>query len=241
MMTKMARWRTPASGAFHGSSRPLVQAAIDVAKRFCMIRVPWREWLGGLGLAVGITLATGGPASADDRLSTSNFGSASSSPSSFKICKNQRYALCAVAGCFVFNEVAYCKCDVKFGDSISLPFEFDASQDVCTVNAKGAANGYMVSTFSVPDSILAPKGDQAIYTCPAKTSDGAYAQCDGGICFASTEGQSFPGFEQPLEKNQIVCSCPITGPSEDSKGGLSNRRPLSLPGIVLRELQEGDG
>jgi hypothetical protein len=91
-----------------------------------------------------------------------------------------------------------------------LPFNFDADQNVCTVNAKGAANGYMVSTFSVPYSVLAPNGDMALYTCPAKTSDGAYAQCDGGFCFTSTQGApSFPGFEQ-LGRNQIVCSCPIT-------------------------------
>ena len=38
---------------------------------------------------------------------------------------------------------------------------------------------------------------------------GAYAQCDGGICFKSTQGQSFPGLG-PLAQNEIVCSCPIT-------------------------------
>jgi hypothetical protein len=96
------------------------------------------------------------------------------------------------------------------GDSISLPLQFDNGQDVCTVNAEGANNGYMVSTFSVDDSVLSPNGTRAIYTCPARTSDGAYAQCDGGICFTSTEGQSFPGFDEPLAKNQIICSCPIT-------------------------------
>ena len=122
---------------------------------------------------------------------------------------NQTYALCAVASCFVFNDVAYCKCDVKFGDSISLPFEYDDGQDVCTVNAEGAANGYMVSTFSVPDSILKPNGDQAMYTCPP-VSDGAYAQCDGGICFTSSEGQSFPGFDEPLAK--IRSSAPARSP-----------------------------
>jgi hypothetical protein len=50
----------------------------------------------------------------------------------------------------------------------------------------------------------------ALYTCPARSSDGAYAQCDGGICFTSTEGQSFPGSAEPLDRNQIICSCPIT-------------------------------
>ena len=132
------------------------------------------------------------------------------SPKIFKICHDQTYALCAVASCFVLNQVAYCKCDVKSGDSISLPFKFDKGEDVCTVNAEGADNGYMVSTFSLPPSVVAPGGDTALYNCPAATSDGAYAQCDGGLCFTSTEGGSFPGFDKPLKKGEIVCSCPIT-------------------------------
>ena len=40
------------------------------------------------------------------------------SPKIFKICHDQTYALCAVASCFVLNQVAYCKCDVEHGDSI---------------------------------------------------------------------------------------------------------------------------
>jgi hypothetical protein len=126
----------------------------------------------------------------------------------FKICNNQRYALCAVASCFVFDQVAYCKCDVKTGDSISLPYNYSGG-DVCTVNAQGPGNGYMVSTFSVPESVL-EGGNKALYTCPASTSDGAYAQCDGGICFTSTRGQKFPGFDRRLNNNEIICSCPIT-------------------------------
>jgi len=93
------------------------------------------------------------------------------------------------------------------GDSISLSLKFDDDQDVCTVNAEGVNNGYMVSTFSGPDS-LKPNGDMASYTCPAG-SNGAYAQCDGGICFKSTQGQSYPGFDE-LAKDEIICSCPIT-------------------------------
>jgi hypothetical protein len=126
-----------------------------------------------------------------------------------KICKDQIYALCATASCFVFNDVAYCKCDVEFGDSISEAFTFD-HQNVCTVNAQGRRNGYMVSTFSVPASIVKPDGNMALYTCPAATSDGAYAQCDGGICFQSTRGQVFPGFAGRLQQSEIICSCPIT-------------------------------
>lgn len=131
-------------------------------------------------------------------------------PRLFKICTSQTYALCAVASCFVFDGLSYCKCDVKSGDSISLPFNFDRNQNVCSVNAEGKKNGYMVSTYSLSESVVAPHGDQALYDCPAETSNGAYAQCDGGVCFTGSEGQSFPGFAKPLKKNEVICSCPIT-------------------------------
>ena len=85
---------------------------------------------------------------------------------------------------------------MKTGDSFSLPFNFDDGEDVCSVNAGGATNGYMVSTFSLPESVVAPNGDKALYDCPASTSNGAYAHCDGGLCFTSTEGQSFAGFAE---------------------------------------------
>jgi len=128
----------------------------------------------------------------------------------FKVCKDQTYALCAAARCNVLDGVAYCQCDVKHGDSISLPFPMGKDEDVCSINAAGAANKYMVSTYSLPEAIVAPHGDQAIYTCPGESSDGAYAQCDGGVCFRSTEETTFPGFDKPVPKGQIVCSCPIT-------------------------------
>ena len=161
-------------------------------------------WPVVMGFAV--MLAAGEPAPAADVTSELR----PMSPKLLKICKDQKYALCAAASCFVFNGVSYCKCDVMSGDSISLPFNFDDGDDVCSVNAEGPNNGYMVSTFSVPESVVAPDGDQALYTCRARTSDGAYAQCDGGICFTSTEGQSFPGFDKPLMAGQVICSCPIT-------------------------------
>lgn len=168
------------------------------AIRFCFER----RSLAVEGLALALMMAADArPRSLDDTASTS--------PQFFKICAGQTYALCAVASCLVFNDVAYCKCDVKSGDSISLPFQFDNGEDVCTVNGEGENNGYMVSTFSVPDAVVSG-GDQALYTCPAHTSDGAYAQCDGGLCFTSTQGQSFPGFAQPLAQGQIICACPIT-------------------------------
>jgi hypothetical protein len=148
-------------------------------------------------------VAAGGPAYAE-KLATG-----SSSPK-FTVCSSQTYALCAVASCFVMDGLAYCECEVMSGDSISLSDAFGNGQNVCSVNADGVGNGYMVSTFSLPASVVAPDGNQALYTCPASTSTGAYAQCDGGLCFTSTEGNSFPGFSVPLNSGQIICSCPIT-------------------------------
>jgi len=143
----------------------------------------------------------------------SNFAqeaAADSTSSQYIVCSGQTYALCATSSCFVLDNVAYCECDVNTGDSISLAYAFGNGENVCSVNAAGAGNGYMISTFSVPDSVIAPDGNQALYTCPANTSDGAYAQCDGGFCFTSTQGKSFPGFSEPLSDSQIMCSCPIT-------------------------------
>jgi hypothetical protein len=108
----------------------------------------------------------------------------------------------------VYDGVAYCQCEVKHGDSISLPFKM-GNADACSTNAAGANNKYMISTYSLPDQIVSPQGRSAVYTCPAGGS-GAYAQCDGGICFRSTEETTFPGFEKPVPKGQIICSCPIS-------------------------------
>ncbi len=85
--------------------------------------------------------------------------------STFKVCKDQTYALCAAARCNVFDGVAYCQCDVKHGDSISLPFPMGKDEDVCSINAAGAANKFMVSTYSLPESIASPQGGGAAYTC----------------------------------------------------------------------------
>ncbi|HEY3911825.1 MAG TPA: hypothetical protein VGM07_18345 [Stellaceae bacterium] len=159
-----------------------------------------------LGVLFGAVVLAAGAAQAADPASAL----VATAPRVFKICTDQTYALCAVASCFVLNGLSYCQCDVKEGDSISLPFNFDRNQNVCTVNAEGKKNGYMVSTYSLPPSVVAPEGDQALYDCPAGTSNGAYAQCDGGVCFTSSKGQSFPGFAKPLAKNQVICSCPVT-------------------------------
>ena len=159
--------------------------------------------------------------------------------SSFKVCKDQTYALCAAARCNVFDGVAYCQCDVKHGDSISLPFPMGKDEDVCSINAAGANNKYMVSTYSLPEQIASPQGGGGVYTCSGENSDGAYAQCDGGLCFRSTEETTFPGFDKPVPKGQIICSCPITqAKSGTSTRRLSNPRAIPLRQVLLQILQE---
>jgi hypothetical protein len=177
-----------------------------------------RAWLVGMGLAVGLILEAGGSG-----LSAANAGMATTSTKFFKVCDGTAadgtpvpHGLCAVASCFVLNNLAYCQCDVASGDSISLPFNFDnGQQDICTVNAAGVGNGYMASTFSFPPSV-SPGENQALYTCPPVVSNGTYAQCDGGICF--TSAQSFPGSGQSPGSNQIICSCPIAPPAQARLG-----------------------
>ena len=132
----------------------------------------------------------------------------------YAICSNQTYALCASASAFVYADVSYAKCIIKWGDSISAPplsyTTGDKTKDICDVNAFGKRNGFMMSTFSLPQQVK-KGGDKALYTCPGG-STGSYAQCDGGTCFKSTSVQYFPGVGK-VAANEIICSCPITQPA----------------------------
>lgn len=154
----------------------------------------------------------------------------------FQICPDKlsgtdEYALCATAQCFFLGTngagVAYCKCDLMAGESISIPFEFESegtTQNVCDLLDQGVENGFTVSTYSTPPQTLKnydpsfPDGPPlALYTCPGG-STGPYAQCDGGVCFTSTELSQFPGFSEPLADGEIICSCPITVPRRTLPG-----------------------
>jgi hypothetical protein len=72
------------------------------------------------------------------------------------ICKNQTYALCTKAKCFVLSSLAYCECDILSGNSVSRTFSYPvlppdaAKQNICDLNAQGAGNGFMASTYSLP-------------------------------------------------------------------------------------------
>lgn len=130
------------------------------------------------------------------------------------------YALCFTAKCWTLDEVAYCKCDLKNGESISLPFEYREGRkkkDVCDIFLESVDNGFTVSTYSPPRQML--KGykptkeklgpPMALYNCPGDSNrnDDYSAQCDGGLCFNSSSGTEFPGLG-PIGEDEIVCSCP---------------------------------
>lgn len=167
-----------------------------------------RKWLFAIGLAIALPM-TAGCGGRVEQGAERHVEQTMVAKSQIKICKSQTYALCAAARCNVYDGVAYCQCQVKSGNSISLTFNM-GKHDVCSVNAAGAKNRYMVSTYSLPPEIVAPHGNRAVYSCSGGMSEGAYAQCDGGLCFRSTENTSFPGFDKPVPKGQIICSCPVT-------------------------------
>ena len=155
---------------------------------------------------------------------------------SFKVCKNQTYALCAAARCNVYDGVAYCQCDVKHGDSISLPFQM-GSKDICSTNAAGADNKYMISTYSLPELIASPQGGSAVYTCSGDGT-GAYAQCDGGILLQKHRGYDVPGLRQARAEGANHLFLPHhSGQGRRRRAKLSNPRAPSLRQVLLPLLQ----
>src|SRR5713226_3474180 len=149
----------------------------------------------------------------------------------FVICENQQYALCAAASCFVYNGLAYCKCDILKGDSISLQLSYSSpagERNVCDVNQQGKKNGYMVSTFSLPNDVK-KGGRAAVYTCPGSADAGSGViapepMANVMVVFASRAlgAKRFPGFAGRVRNKEIICSCPIstgaTPGSSDSFG-----------------------
>jgi len=113
------------------------------------------------------------------------------------------------------------------GDSISILLDYGDNQNICTLNQDGKKNGYRASTFSFPEELTFPDGNLALYTCPGEANKdefinpgyparGSYSQCDGGLCFTSTRGKEFPGFDARLLGTEIICSCPFATICEKS-------------------------
>jgi len=131
------------------------------------------------------------------------------------------FALCATATCWTLDGVAYCKCNIMNEKSISISFNYEEngqSKDVCNLLLDGNNNGFTISTYATPRQIEADYNPETeklgppmgYYTCLTKSSPQAYgAQCDGGVCFNSTQGKDFPGLGH-INEGEIVCSCPPT-------------------------------
>ena len=174
--------------------------------------------------------------------------SAAGEQNGFLICPDDTstsnmYALCATAQCFFINDVAYCKCDLMQGESISESFEFESdgiTNNVCDLLDDGVGNGFTVSTYSTPEQLLTDYDGSngpplAVYTCRPGSS-GPYAQCDGGFCFTSSETNQFPGFPEPFLDGEIICSCPITVPRRTLTGrerdlGFQITGPWEIDGV----------
>lgn len=132
-----------------------------------------------------------------------------------------RFALCAAASCWTIDGLAYCKCDVLNEESISISYEYQENgktKNICDLLLDGTTNGFTVSTYATPRQIVTDYNQateklgppMALYTCATQNDRIAYgAQCDGGICFDSTQGKNFPGLGH-IEEDEIVCSCPPT-------------------------------
>jgi hypothetical protein len=112
----------------------------------------------------------------------------------------QNYALCAGAVTFNFDGITYAKCRKKYGNSLGLTHSYSGGNIQTVSDIGNSVGSYMVSTYSPPDSKI-----YALYSCDQQ---GAYAQCNGGLCFTNTTSSNFPGFES-VGINEIICSCPI--------------------------------
>ena len=118
---------------------------------------------------------------------------------------NQDYALCAGAVSFNLDGITYAKCRIKNGNSLGMTHTYTGNPggNIETINQIGSFGTapFMVSTYSPPE----PE-KFALYSC---NKPGAYAQCNGGLCFTNTTGNEFPGLGA-VSAGEIMCSCPIT-------------------------------
>lgn len=198
---------------------------------------------GAAAVTLSVTLASCG-GSSDAESASSETTSASTSTDSmvdgkFEPMFDQTYALCAGAIAFNFDGVTYAKCQLLNGNSIADAHTYPAG-DALSVNQLLTATGRaMVSTYSPPSP-----DDYALYECPA---NGAFAQCNGGLC-TTFEGE-FPGVGE-VASDEVICSCPITyeekvyhvtGPAQcpatqaeyDSICGSGDRKDVTADGTIL--------
>lgn len=184
--------------------------------------VPWRALRSSLAMAGGILALTTISAQLPLHAQNATAGPVSADPKVREFLKkitpliplrDQPYALCAGAVTFNFDGITYARCQAMDGNSIGVRHRYNGG-DATTVNTLGNSNnGFFLSTYSPPTT-----GEFAMYHCKGQ---GSFAQCNGGVCFASTQGKAFPGLGT-LNSDQIVCSCPIKTEKNYSVWGPSN-------------------
>ena len=167
---------------------------------------------------------------------TAEMGSMSIGPANttsrgvFKICHDQTYALCAVASCFVFNGLAYCTCDIKKGDSISLPFHYGRGKDVCSVNAEGAGqrlHGEHLQPAAFGQGTARRSGALQL---PACDLDRCLRPVRRWHLLSQHPGPGLSGFDQADRAEPDHLLVPdYRRRSGHGQGRLPDRRPLSVP------------
>ena len=111
---------------------------------------------------------------------------------------------------------------------------------VADINTQGLSQAsYLVLTFYYGDPATGQgTGNMAVYNCPAG-SNGFYTQCDGALCFTSTQATEFPFFGQ-LAAEEIICSCPITA-AADSGLAFSTAGPFPCEEEFQRDICNNRG
>ena len=155
---------------------------------------------------------------------------------SFKVCKDQTCGLCAAAKCNVFDGVAYCQCDVKHGDSVSLRFPMGNGEDVCSINAAGADNKYMVAVTACPRKSPRLQGGAAVSPVRA-TLRRRLRPMRRRLIVPKHRGDDVSRFHKPVPKGQIICSCPITQAKPHTSRRIPNPGALSVRQVILQILQ----
>ena len=123
------------------------------------------------------------------------------------VCKDQTYALCVVARCNAFACVAYCQCDVKSGNSISLVFQMGKGHvRRLTLWPRKRVHGEHVQPARSDRCAARRSRDLQLPT-------GRIRRCVRPVrrrAVLRQHGAYVLGFDGPVPKGQILCSCPIT-------------------------------
>ena len=114
-------------------------------------------------------------------------------------------------------------------------------QDVCSVNAAGADNKYMISTYSLPDSIASPQGrPRSVHLlgrwAPAPTLSATAESASKAQRIRRSRAST-----SPCERGKSFVPALSLRPRPGDAPGLSNPGALSLRQVLLPVLQSRNG